>query len=202
MPEHHAVIRYKSPVDVYQPTDQNRLEFVALEFDAFGIDDSRRLIDEAYRTPVGEAESKLISVALTKITVEAQQALLKLLEEPPSTTRFVFTVPEGCQLLPTVLSRFSIRIEEEKEDKKTVVFDDFLASNYAERLEIIEKELKAKNTDWQTSMQQGLIEYLNQHKAGLEHLHELEFISRYYLKRGSSNKMLLEHLALVTPTRR
>lgn len=42
------------------------------------------------------------------MTVEAQNALLKTLEEPPSGTMIILTAPGERQLLPTVLSRLQI----------------------------------------------------------------------------------------------
>ena len=44
------------------------------------IDEARKIIDEAY---VAEREDKIIVIAATKFGEEAQNALLKILEEPP-----------------------------------------------------------------------------------------------------------------------
>ena len=48
----------------------------------FGIDDVRALISVAYRRPEGAEVERLLLVATEFITEEAQQALLKLIEEP------------------------------------------------------------------------------------------------------------------------
>src|SRR3989344_2331878 len=71
-------------------------------FEKFGIDESRALITKAaFKATAGKA---LYIVATASIQSEAQQALLKLLEEPSMGTVLIFIVPNGS-LLPTVRSR-------------------------------------------------------------------------------------------------
>ena len=71
--------------------------------------DVRKLIATAYRTPDGDAtKQKVVIVTKYIFTVEAQQALLKVVEEPPQTTEFLFVVPYSLQLLPTLLSRLNV----------------------------------------------------------------------------------------------
>ena len=53
-----------------------------------------------------QGESRIIIVAdAHKMTVEATNALLKILEEPPANTYFVLTSSSPEELLPTILSR-------------------------------------------------------------------------------------------------
>ena len=107
---HHALL-YRAPavsretaLSLVSLLEASEVEYV--EVSGFGIDDVRALTTVAYRTP--SIGSRLgVVVILQTITVEAEQALLKLLEEPPLTTGFLFCVPESVFLLPTLLSRFN-----------------------------------------------------------------------------------------------
>lgn len=72
---------------------------------SFHIDAVRSMRQTAYTLP-NEAEYKIYVLnAAHTMTVEAQNALLKLLEEPPDYVRIILTAPNRRQLLPTVISR-------------------------------------------------------------------------------------------------
>ncbi len=165
-----------------------------------GVDTVRRIIEEAYRRPTGDATEQLIMVATEFITEEAQQALLKIIEEPPLSTKFLFVIPHGYTLLATLESRFS-RTHEESIYSETEAFGVFLERNVKERFLQIEQALKQKDIAWQTEIKRGLIGYVLQQERRLpiDTLKELDFVSRLLLTRGASNKFLLEHLALTLP---
>ena len=166
----------------------------------FGIDDVRSLINSAYRRPQGDNETQTLLVATEFITEEAQQALLKLIEEPPLSTRFVFIIPEGYTFLATLESRFERggSLGAEVDD---FAFQTFKNSTYAERLAQIEESVKKKDQTWQASIKKSLIGHLKISATAYpkEILTELEYIVRLLLTRGASNKFLLEHLALTLP---
>ena len=72
---------------------------------SFHIDAVRGMRQSAYVLP-NEAERKIYVLhGAHTMTTEAQNALLKLLEEPPDYVRIILTVPNRRQLLPTVISR-------------------------------------------------------------------------------------------------
>ena len=70
------------------------------------IDEARKIVDEAY---VAEREDKIIVIAATKFGEEAQNALLKILEEPPKNTVFFLITPFINALLPTIRSRLVVQ---------------------------------------------------------------------------------------------
>ncbi|MEN9920542.1 MAG: polymerase delta subunit [Candidatus Parcubacteria bacterium] len=201
MNSHHAVLFCsESPLsctlDEYHevPTqDQYRLA-------QFGIDDVRTLTQHAHRRPDSDATLRVILVATEFVTEEAQQALLKLIEEPPVSTRFVFIIPFGYSFLPTLESRF-----ERQEAVGVLVENDifvvFKAGGFAARLASIEQATKAKDHAWQQQIKRGLTAYLEHERFKLPQsvVSELEFVVRLLLTRGASNKFLLEHLALTLP---
>ncbi len=167
--------------------------------DSFGINDVRSLIEKAYIKPI-QGDKQVIAVCIKSITIEAQQALLKILEEPPSTTVFVFCVPEGLFLLPTVLSRFQLKKIESPESKsESKEIDEFISLSISERIIEIANRTTKKDTNWIDDIKSGLINILSKDskKYGSERLRNLYFIAENLQTRGSSNKLLLEELALV-----
>lgn len=75
---------------------------------SISVDQIRLLRDDAYILP-NEAEKKvLIVVDAHRMTVEAQNALLKILEEPPAHLSFILTCENRSLLLPTIRSRSQI----------------------------------------------------------------------------------------------
>ncbi len=163
-------------------------------FDRFGIDDARRLTIDAHTKPT-EATEKLFIIRADFITIEAQNALLKLLEEPPETSRFLFVLPPDVPLLDTLQSRVE-NISNEDEVENQVIFEDFLKLDIKDRMSIIETSMKKKDLAWQRAMKTGLIRHLARERT-IPHYAELEFVSRVLLTRGASNKMLFEHAALL-----
>ncbi len=76
--------------------------FAPQQFEKFGIDEARELIATASLKNTGGRTLFVLGVG--SMTSEAQQALLKLFEEPQQGTQFVLLLPHGT-LLPTLRSR-------------------------------------------------------------------------------------------------
>lgn len=94
------------------------------------------------RPPEGKKRGVLITEA-QRMGPEAQNALLKTLEEPPKFLTFVLTVPHPRLLLPTVVSRCLI---EEAESQRHKVESSELARKILEveagqRLDLFEKKI-------------------------------------------------------------
>ena len=82
--------------------------FDVVEMDAAsnrGIDDIRSIIDEVNFTPAKGKYRVYIIDEVHMLTVDAFNALLKTLEEPPSHAVFILATTEVHKLLPTILSR-------------------------------------------------------------------------------------------------
>jgi DNA polymerase-3 subunit delta' len=84
---------------------------------SFHIDAVRGLRQDAGVLP-NEANRKVYVLHNAQaMTVEAQNALLKLLEEPPDYVCLILTAPAGKKLLPTVISRaFALSLGEAVEE--------------------------------------------------------------------------------------
>lgn len=79
---------------------------------SFHIDAIRQLRQNAWLLP-GEAPCRVcVLCGAENMTDQAQNALLKILEEPPEHTVFILTAENRSMLLPTILSRVqTIRLE-------------------------------------------------------------------------------------------
>ncbi|EIP5774802.1 DNA polymerase III subunit delta' [Campylobacter jejuni] len=82
----------------------------------FLLDDARAVEKESY---IAETEEKIIVLMADSYRIEAQNFLLKLLEEPPKNIKFLIVVPSKNLLLPTIKSRLICEKRKvEKEIKK------------------------------------------------------------------------------------
>lgn len=76
--------------------------------DDFKIEDAKEVIAEAYKS---EELTKTLILGAKTFTVPAQNALLKILEEPPHNIVFILLAPNKSTFLPTVRSRLVLKQE-------------------------------------------------------------------------------------------
>lgn len=82
----------------------------------FKIDSARAVIDESY---ISSNMLKYIVIAGDSFTPQAQNTLLKVLEEPPTNIKFILITKSKNSILPTILSRmivFNRKIMIQRED--------------------------------------------------------------------------------------
>lgn len=99
----------------------NEVEAKSLFFyqsDDLLIDEARLIIDEAY---IAEVSQKILVIMANSFTIPAQNALLKVLEEPPRNICFLLVAPAKHLLLPTIRSRLPIVMHESV--KKNLVYE-------------------------------------------------------------------------------
>lgn len=87
-----------------QQVEGKNQDLVVLRHSLFSVDDAHKIASIAYRAPDGQS-GKVLVISLTRIFHEAQNALLKLFEEPPVDTTLILVVPSAGMLLPTLRSR-------------------------------------------------------------------------------------------------
>lgn len=86
---------------------------------SFSVDEVRKIRREAYISP-NESEKRIFILANAEsMGTEAQNALLKIIEEPPPHAVFILTVQDPSSLLTTVLSRV-VTVPISPVDEKTV----------------------------------------------------------------------------------
>ena len=88
-----------------QDLDINNLDSRLFLKDDFGINDAKDVINESY---ISSKNLKTIIIAANKFNIYAQNALLKILEEPPNNIKFIIIAKSKSALLPTILSRMIV----------------------------------------------------------------------------------------------
>lgn len=200
MDNHHALLLYADTLqesvlpEAYKHQSADVLHFTS---ERFSIDNARELIRVSLQTPV-EGTKRIFVIAAQHIAVEAQNALLKLLEEPPLHAQFFIILPSSSMLLPTLRSRLSVQDAVRSGHKKvSEIFTIFKGQTYAERLVFIADITKNKNAEMIEAIVSGCEQEASLNpQAHAELLRATVFVRRYLGSKGSSVKMLLEDLAL------
>lgn len=200
MPHHARLFVSHTPTSVIETiaaTEGVASEIITFASDTISIDEVRRIIQLAFQTP-GNKSYRLILLEARHIAHEAQHALLKILEEPPATTRFVIILPSLAGLLPTVLSRVAL-VSASVEVHNNPVFGGFIAADAKHRLDIIADIVKRKADEDYSALYDGLVS----HVAGGNVADELKSVVQTALmqlrQKGASKKMVWEELALSLP---
>jgi len=192
-------------------------DFIDRRYAALAIDDAREIKSLAETRPVTETGMKVFVLQMDGITAEAQNALLKLLEEPGESVRFFLVLPSLHLLLPTVKSRMMIVDTGDGSQKGSVAGSAFLADAEAflkkplpARLEYIKKlmeEIAKDKRPKQDAVEliaaiQGAIhgKVVLKDAADLKEkaaaLDATLLAGKYATDRAPSLKMLLEYVAL------
>ena len=162
-------------------------------YERMNIADVRALIHEVLLKPISLEKSTFV-IRAHSILTEAQNALLKMFEEPNAHTVFYLIVPREDILLPTLRSRLNL-IDVEREAVDMGFFEIFIKAGYSERLAQIAEKLKDEDFDWVRSIMRGAEQYVQNMKQK-DQIRDVLMIDAYLDSAGSSKKMLLEHLAL------
>jgi len=86
---------------------------------AMGIEDVRNIQKTILLKPFRGKTKAVILNVYENITTEAQNALLKILEEPPNNTIIIITLAKKELVLPTITSRCKVIVLQEKEMELT-----------------------------------------------------------------------------------
>ena len=154
---------------------------------------------------------KIFIIRANNIGHEAQNALLKLFEEPAEYAHFFLIVPSAHILLPTVKSRMLQVIQDSgdkiQEESQNEIFKEaqvFVKLSPAKRLDVVKKIVEDISKDKKTK--QDAIIFLNAIQEvvykgqgiqkGASALAAIEQARMYMNDRAPSIKMLLEYVAL------
>jgi DNA polymerase III delta prime subunit len=128
---------------------------------------------------------------------EAQNALLKLLEEPNTHSLFYLIIPREDILLPTLRSRLHLVAHEDDESSRVenTVYTSFKKLSYSDRLMQIVERLDAEDQTWIHMLIRGALQdaHASKNAAFMRTILDTE---SYMHTPGCSKKMLLEHFAL------
>lgn len=179
-------------------------------YDSFGIDEGRALKESQTRRALN-GHGKFFILSLDAITAEAQNSLLKTLEDPFPDNHFFIIARSAKMFLLTVLSRCElIELKNQERFPADLVKDSqkFLRSDPTDRLAYIKQLLKEQEDNKQSAPEfvNCLLDQLRQKikltEAKAEEIKALEQLEKnipLVSQRGGSPRLVLEHLALVLP---
>lgn len=108
-----------SALKIIQTEKVSQFDIETLEFEkALGIPDVREIQSKIFLKPFKGDKKALIIMLSNGATIEAQNSMLKLLEEPPPSS-LIFLITNNAKIfLPTILSRVKL-IEVANEEEQT-----------------------------------------------------------------------------------
>jgi len=171
-------------------------------YESFKINDARAIKSlQAEKTE----KAAIFIISFTLINREAQNALLKVLEEPTANTYFILIFPNIKKLLPTLQSRLSyIRLQREdrKDRERKINMKEFIGMSLEERFKIIKQLTDKKSAE--PIGKSDILFFLNDlemyfHTSENKNPEALDslFKARSYLDaNGASTKMILEMIAI------
>jgi hypothetical protein len=177
-------------------------DFFQFIHETFGIDESRNLKEMQSRHSFTEGGKKIFIIGANSFTLEAQNSLLKVFEEPTEGTHFFVLTPSAQFFLPTLLSRVvCIFSEGESSDKE---IKEFLKMSYTERLAhaLVLKEDSVKAKQFIENMIQYFYQKTPAKKRTPETRKILELLTQYRTYaygRAPALKNMIEHLSLIVP---
>lgn len=172
--------------------------------DVFGVEEGHLIRDRATRS-AGRGNN-VFAVWANLYTHPAQNALLKLLEEPVPGTYLFVGAPNAERLLPTVRSRLAVHTAQHTtQNESATLVSDFLAVNLAERLAIVGRFYGPDGADraGAAAFLAHLAEHLHTEwrakgvEAAESKLRAVVRVAPFLNSPSSSPKLILEHLALI-----
>jgi len=165
-----------------------------INVDTLSIDEARFISSFQSR----KADTMAVVVSCRSLTREAQNALLKIFEEPTPGTYFFIVVPTMTLLVPTLRSRLYI-LDHNIESSQNNIAKEFLSLPPADRLGLIENIIKDKDRTAAHDFLDTVLRLLYKQGIRSKSLEEIIKARRYLGTRGASLKLLLEHIALTAP---
>ena len=120
-------------------TKRGSPDLFARVYRKFGVDEAEELRSRARSKPIA-GDQRVFALFIPSMTTEAQNALLKTLEEPAANAVFFLVVPSPEMLLATVRSRVQTLAVQEDMSRRhvdTIDADDFLAASAEKRLTML-----------------------------------------------------------------
>jgi len=185
-------------------------DVIVLRYGLFSVEDARRVNAVAMQAPL-RGKDKVIIIAATRAYHEAQNAILKLFEEPVAHTYLFFILPTLGNMLPTLRSRVEVlaqgAVGRSSRQAISTEAEEFLNDSKEKRSAMIKKlttgkdeEERRENRDKALAIVNGIEAVAYRSLTSIERTTLLEDVAtlRGYLHdRSAPVKMILEHLSLV-----
>jgi hypothetical protein len=194
---------------------QGNPDVIVLAYGLFSVEDARAVAGFAAQAPVGER--KVILIRAARLFHEAQNALLKLFEEPPAGTTLILAIPSEGMLLPTLRSRLLPLPGSEAFQGVSKAARAYLAASGSEREKLVAKLVDRAKSDKDGEKQaarleaimlaEGLARAAYAAREGAKDPRELtafladldRFIPILH-ERSAPLKLIFEHLSLTLPS--
>ena len=191
------------------------MEVTEIKLDNFKIEDARNL--KLYEAFKAFDNKKAFVISANSFLLEAQNAMLKMFEEPIENTHFFLILPEVSGLLKTFISRFYFISQKTVFGEETKDAEKFIKMPLRDRLEFI-KELVAKPDEEEdeevvdlNSSRAKALKFLNALESALHSkvskstldtsiFHQIFKVREFLRMPGSSAKTLMESVALIIPS--
>lgn len=180
-------------------------DFIVERYDTLLVDDAVSLRDRQSMVTSGEGR-QIIVASFRNATRDAQNALLKVLEEPAERTHFFLVVPYASLLLPTVRSRaVLIRFGGAGEAELAT---PWLKAAVGKRMALAEKLAKDIRDEKKTradglslldALERALAPQVHANPGAARAARAVLAVKRRWNHHGSSPKLLLESVALALP---
>ena len=190
----HAFITRKPKLE-----NQNSPDVLVIKPEnSIGIEEVRQIQKFLSRKPIRDDKNTVIVREAHLLTIPAQNALLKTLEEPPGNSLIYLITSSPYSLLPTVLSRVQITNFPNPPDhpdlsKSQALFSKLKKVGVGERLKILEEQEFTRESSLKFLDD---LEYLIHQDLSLSKIYPVVVETKKYLKANCNLKLCLSHLAL------
>ncbi len=209
IPTHHAVLLIHENREELSNSLWDELQNISPAHRFFNqtvldIDTARNIITWA-NTPYNDEKIALISFHTASLP--AQNAMLKVIEEPPIGVRFILLTSNKESLIDTVLSRVQEFNNEEQRTKNEEPALEFLSTNYSNRMKLpfiisllakMDEEGR-KDREAVRNFILSLVEVLRSKKVESKYILETLETASFASDSSASGKALLEYLSLLLP---
>lgn len=202
LPSHHAIL-IEGNVEETLAAIHRSADTLLLNYESLGIDEARSIIEASLTAPVIE-EKKRIIISFRDITREAQNALLKILEDPSPQVEFLIITENASALLPTLRSRLYVMgskssyAEAASAGREAVQI--FVKMPVADRLKEVEKMVKAQKDSGSKALIRSFLlslhDELKVDEGSRTTFKTIHNALLYLDDKGASTKVLLESVAL------
>ncbi len=191
-------------------------DLMVLRYGLLGVAEAREISQIAAQGAIG-GDRRAIIIAASRVYHEAQNALLKIFEKPPTGTYLFLIVPSLGTLLPTLRSRVQIleantrgEIEQKAEVSEAAL--EFMRMSREARSALIKKLATGKDEEERREHRDESLAIVNgievaayrqlKKKPSDEFftlLSDIAVLRAYLHERSAPVRMILEHLSLVLP---
>lgn len=183
-----------------------------IQIDTFKMEDAKILKSLVVEKSLSGGK-RIFLISANNFLLEAQNTLLKVLEEPIEGTHFFVISPSTKVIIPTLLSRFYVVSDKTNDKLNTKEAEDFIKLSLVERLdklkELLAEDDEDKNVDsprtkalkFLNELEMVLYKKMSRSNLDMRIFNQIFEVRKYLRQPGSATKTLMEGVALGIPER-